>query len=153
MVYAGVVAASWWLLPDRVPLHFGASGQPDRFGSRTEAVVTSALLGAGIIALFAGLARWMRRLPPAMANIPHKEYWFTPEHEPRLRRMLATDLYLFGAMTLAFLLGMEVMIIGTARSEDPSLAPWFWGWLGVFLVATLGYGVHMTRSRYRPPAS
>lgn len=46
LVYAVVVGWAWSALPEGpVPLHFGADGTPDRFGSRDEALVS---LGAGL---------------------------------------------------------------------------------------------------------
>ena len=48
-VYAALV------LPDVVPLHFGFTGEADRFASRTEALVVFGAVGLGVALLFAGI--------------------------------------------------------------------------------------------------
>lgn len=39
------LAAIWNILPDQVPLHFNASGEPDRYGSKKELIFVLLLLG------------------------------------------------------------------------------------------------------------
>ena len=69
-------------LPDRVPIHFGPGGEADRIVGRQEALVTFAVVGLGIAVLMVGLARWMRRAPLTMVNVPHKDWWTaTPARE------------------------------------------------------------------------
>ena len=73
--YAGVLLVAAVTLPDRVPIHFGPGGEADRIVGRQEALVTFAVLGLGIAVLMVGLARWMRRAPLTMVNVPHKDWW------------------------------------------------------------------------------
>ena len=60
--YAALVVAAAVSLPERVPLHFGVGGAADRWGGRTEAVVTFALVGGGVAALLGGTAEFASRL-------------------------------------------------------------------------------------------
>jgi Protein of unknown function (DUF1648) len=78
VLYAGVVAVGARSLPVRVPMHFGAGGAPDRFGSRAELIVTEAALGAGVVLLLGAVAVGMRRIPIAWVDVPHPEHWKTP---------------------------------------------------------------------------
>jgi hypothetical protein len=153
LVYLALLGWAWVALPDgRVPLHFGGGGQPDRFGTRTEALVTFAAIGlvlAGVLAAMAGLVG-SRRIGWQLMNLPHKAYWSTEERRPRARRMMAEDLAWLGAMTMG-LLGALLVATVTAARRDGGLPPWFWAVLGLYLVLVLGWTVRMQTYRYRPP--
>jgi uncharacterized membrane protein len=60
-------------LPDRIPVHFGMSGTPDRWGSKSELFILVAL-SWGLTVIFYALAMSMPRFArnPRYLNIPHK---------------------------------------------------------------------------------
>ena len=65
---AGTVAFSlvvYSRLPERVPVHWGLSGEPDRYGGRLE----GAFLVPAIMALVFALMRWLPSVDPRRANI------------------------------------------------------------------------------------
>ncbi len=68
LLHAAVVAVLAAVLPDQVPLHFGADLQADRAGSRTELLLAAAGTGALLAALFGGLARWSHDVRPRRAG-------------------------------------------------------------------------------------
>ena len=144
--YAVIVAAAAWLLPDRVPLHFGIGGEPDRWGSRTEALVAFGLVGAGVAALLGGGARLVHRLPlhSGWVNLPHKEWWTaTPEREQRARARMARQTYTMATATMLLVGTAVVLTILAARRDDPELAAGGWILLAmVVLVLTLGVRSH-----------
>jgi hypothetical protein len=86
-----------------VPLHFGIDGRADRFGSRAEVLWTFGLLGAGVLALFAGTVVVARRGSLTLMNVPHKDYWMAAERSPQFRRMLVADLAGLGGVTMLLL--------------------------------------------------
>nr|MCU0355577.1 DUF1648 domain-containing protein [Cytophagales bacterium] len=53
----------WPALPDRVPVHFGADGQPDGFGRKSELLVAPTILMAVGFAVYL-LLRNLRRVDP-----------------------------------------------------------------------------------------
>jgi uncharacterized membrane protein len=61
-------------LPDRVPVHFGISGTPDRWGSKSELFILVALVW-GLTLLFYAFILSAPRLgrKPQLLNIPDKE--------------------------------------------------------------------------------
>lgn len=74
LVLLSVAGWFWFQAPDQVPSHFGASGQPDDWSSKTESLAILVPLGVGISVLFS--IRWIwEKLPIGLVNIPHKEYW------------------------------------------------------------------------------
>ena len=149
---AVVVAWSATALPERVPVHFGISGDADRFTSRTQAVLESSLVGGGIALTFSLIDLLVRRGPLSLVNVPHKSHWTTPEHAPTLRRMMAHDMWVIGTMTMALVVGMELSILAVADQPGPKLGPWTWLMVAGYVVAVFGYGVHMQLHRYRPGA-
>ncbi|WP_181407589.1 DUF1648 domain-containing protein [Nocardioides sambongensis] len=145
-------AAAWVLacvrLPDRVPLHFGGGGDVDRWGGRTEALVTFAVLGLAMIALFAGLAAV--RVPTSMLNVPHKEWWTaTTEREERMRTMMREDGLRLGAATLLLLTAVLLLTVRAAGLAEPRLDGWFAVALGLYLAYLAGFTLHAFRVRYR----
>lgn len=67
----GLIAAMWMLsavawteVPDRIPVHWGLSGEVDRYGGRTEGLLLLPLVAVGVYALL----RLAPRLDPARAN-------------------------------------------------------------------------------------
>jgi len=67
LILAGMALAgalTWPHLPDRVPVHWGFAGQPDRYGSRLEAVLLIPGLTLGLYLLMLVLPR----LDPRSAN-------------------------------------------------------------------------------------
>jgi uncharacterized membrane protein len=67
------VLSAYPALPDRIPVHFGMSGTPDRWGSKSELFIIVAI-SWGLTVIFYALALSMPRLArnPQYLNIPHK---------------------------------------------------------------------------------
>ena len=68
-VAVGTCAAVWLYaaatLPAEIPVHFGPGGEVDRFASRTEALVTFAVLGVVLAGTLGWVVRMYRgRYPP-----------------------------------------------------------------------------------------
>ena len=149
--YAGVLLIAAVTLPDRVPIHFGPRGEADRIVGREEALVTFAVLGLGIAVLMVGLARWMRRAPLTMVNVPHKDWWTaTPAREARLRARLETDLLGIGALTMALLVVVQVLTVRAADDPAPSLGPAAGIAVVAYVVVLLAVLVWISTRRYRP---
>lgn len=150
---AAMSVVAWLLLPDRVPLHFDGSGDPDRWGSRVEAVITLGAVKAGMVLMFWALTAWVPRAPETLLNIPwrDKEWWLaTQERRGRLNDRIVWDLNVMGALTVLFLVVVELFTIWAARHET-GLGAWFWVALAVYLVAILGYAGYLVAVRYRAP--
>lgn len=152
-VAAFVLALAWSaaVLPARVPVHFGATGEADRFTSRTQALVELGAIGLFVVLVFLGCEWLARRGSLTWVNVPHKNYWARPEHEPALRRMLADDIWVIGTATVLLLVALAVQLAMVAHDPAPRLGPAFWVSLGVYLAVVLGWSVRMVTHRYRPP--
>ncbi|MDT0200767.1 DUF1648 domain-containing protein [Nocardioides sp. AE5] len=154
LAYAGLWGVAAATLPERVPLHFGAIGEVDRWGSRTEALVTMGILGAAMALLFAALAHWTPRVPETLLNINarDKRWWLaTPEREAELRRRLEVDLHVIAAATMVLLIAVEAVMIHTAHDAEPSLPWWFFLTFGAYLAFTIAWCAFLVLRRYRTP--
>ncbi len=155
-VLVGVVTTvvAWFVLPERVPMHFGGSGEVDRWGSRTEDVVTTGVMIGGLALLFWVLTILVPRMPESLLNLParDKQWWLaTPDRREELNRRLVFDLHVIGAATLLLVVGIEVMTMVQAHRLHPALGPWFWVLVSIYLMGVLGYTGYMIAVRYRSP--
>lgn len=150
-----VVAWSWaaTVLPERVPLHFDVSGEPDNWGSRAEMLVVMALVGGGMATLFGVLSWYAGRLPLSApwVNLPYKQWWIeTPERQPRAQRMLAVDLHAFSAIVMAILLCVLVTTVHAAGQPVPRMPPLALSTVCALLLATAIWTTWVALARYRP---
>jgi uncharacterized membrane protein len=89
-------------LPERVATHFDARGQPDDWMSRDAHAAFQAGLALFVAGVFAGLARFIDRLPARFANVPHREYWLAPARRSASLQAVAGLLCMIGCATLGF---------------------------------------------------
>lgn len=149
VAWLGILAWQVAVLPERVPMHFGAGGEADGWSSKGGALVFSVLMPLLVVfpmPLLSLLAvHW-----PMSINVPNRDWWTaTALRLRRFERLLREDLWLFAALTLALLLAVDVGIVVAANSADGNLPSAFFAVsLVLFLI---GIGVVIARmfgSRY-----
>ena len=149
--YLGSFVWALTVLPERVVAHVGPEGV-DRWGSRTEHVVMSVILGLVILPM-----PWLFRLaakpPGTWLNMPHKDYWFaTPERAATLRRRVFEDGLTFSGLTAA-LLAVVVQVGIVLETRDPgSAASWIFPVALVAYLAVTAVWIVVFLRRHRPPA-
>lgn len=131
-------AAVWSRLPERVAVHFDASGIPNGWSSRSGLILTIAAL----IALFAAsylAAGLIARLPDRLINLPRKAYWLAPERRAETLEWLAGWTRWFLVVTLAFLVLTFIAVFEANLVVPPrlSLPVWFIGGFAVLVVAMI----------------
>lgn len=151
-LYAALVAWAATVLPERVPAHWSGTEAPDRWGSRTEAIVMLVVLGVVMVGTFGTLISYApRSLSHTWVNLPFKSFWQRPEHLPQAMRMISVDFGVLGCLAVAFCCAVPVSIVEAAASTDAALPGWTVPVLVGWLVLTLGYTLWMTTVRWRPP--
>jgi uncharacterized membrane protein len=107
------------LLPDRLASHFGASGMPNGWMTKSQFFVTYAvvLLPALIVEFWA--YRRIAKTPDAKLRLPNKEYWLAPEHRAETFAYFESFFAWFGC---AFLL-VEVSAMGLAMRANLDSPP------------------------------
>lgn len=151
-LYAGLVVWAARVLPERVPAHWSGTGAPDRWGSRTEAIVMLVVLGVVMVGIFGvAIVAIPRARSLTWVNLPNKWYWTRPEHASRTARMLAVDLGVLGCLALVFCCGVPVAIVGATHSPAAALPSWALPGFIAWLVLILGYALWMVVVRWRVP--
>jgi uncharacterized membrane protein len=134
-----MVGLSWSELPERVPSHYNAAGEPDRWGSKGSVLILPAV-GANLFILLTAFS-WMVDRRKVQLNVPPGVDAQSPEVQTEARQLLSAVKLLMTA-TFAF--------ITWSRTSAPEqgLGKAF---LPVMLILPLGviglYLVRMRRSR------
>ncbi|QDP94527.1 DUF1648 domain-containing protein [Microlunatus elymi] len=151
--YTGLLIWAAFELPERVPMHFNGSGEVDNWGSRGSALLTFALIGAGVVVLFGGMA-WLagrKSLNVGWINLPHKEWWTeTPQRVARLHILLREDLYFMAAVTMGILVVALASTVWAGQQSDPRMPSWAMILIGVLVAAIIARAIWMVARRYRP---
>lgn len=133
-------------LPPSVASHFGAGGVANGFMTRAGYTVFMAVLTLGLPLLLAIALKMASRLPPAMINLPNRDYWLAPERKGATFQYLASMGGALGFLLLAFLCFVHWQVVQANAVQPPRLAegPFLvalvlfvfctLGWLGAFLV-------------------
>lgn len=105
-------AISWWpKLPEKIPVHFNAAGEPDRWVERSMgAWFLAPIIMVALCALLGGIARWIDRLAvhtPGMLNIPRKDLFLRLSPAGRCAAVLPTR-----SLLVWVLLGINVLGLG-----------------------------------------
>lgn len=75
LAYGAVLTWAGFALPEWVPMHWSGSGGPDRWGTRTEAILTLVIVGLIVGGVFAALIVYVPRSGSmGRINIPGKSY-------------------------------------------------------------------------------
>lgn len=133
--------------PESVPLHYGPTGVPDRWGKPSELLAVHAgLIGIGS-ALFFALPALLGRLPASLVNLPNKDYWLAPERRAETTAKFAVWSSTFGTALNLLVITMQAVL---APNERPSPLPLVV--VSSFVLFTLGSCVWLVRS-FRLPKS
>lgn len=126
------------LLPDNIAVHFGAGGEPNGWSNKTEFVLTYGGTEAFIMIVGVALAFVLGRIPASLINIPHREYWLSPERKDETLVFLVDQLLWIEVATLAFLIAIAQLVFKENLGEvPPRLSGEFWYVLVAFVGATL----------------
>lgn len=131
VLMTGGLAASWGTIPERVPLHFGVTGTPDRWGSKGEMLI----LVAVTLALYIGLT-FISRIPHHF-NYPWQITETNAREQYRLSRLLITGLKAIVVWTFTSILWGSVKVAqGLSDGLDfflPVFLLLIFGWMGLQL--------------------
>jgi uncharacterized membrane protein len=84
-------ALVWPYLPDRIATHFDFAGHPNGWSSRSTLALGLVFLTATFAATFLASSR-MRDIPPALINLPNRDYWLASDRFEET--MVAVSLWL-----------------------------------------------------------
>jgi uncharacterized membrane protein len=97
-----LAALNWSKTPERVPVHFGLSGEADRYGGRLEGLLLLPLLAIGIYLLM----RFIPKVDPGRAN--YQRFWSTYT--------------IIRTIVIAFLAGTHLLILRSISAGRTNIA-------------------------------
>jgi uncharacterized membrane protein len=120
-------------LPDIVASHFGKAGSVN--GWQTKTIFFGMELGVIILATVVsfGIPRIIEALPVSVINLPHKEFWLSPERRNETLSYLRLWTAWFGCALLAFLLFVMELVFRANLQSPPQLN------MAAFMPALLGF--------------
>lgn len=140
-------------MPDVVATHFDGAGHPNGGMSRAGWVAFQLGLLAVMGATFLGVPFLLGRLPSTLINIPHREYWLSPERRAGSMTALRNWLAVVGCGVVLLLMAVTGMVHHANRMSPPRLSsPVFVACLASFLLYLIGAIVALYRRFPRPPS-
>jgi hypothetical protein len=117
IVLVGVVQIGYYYpkLPPTVASHFNAAGKADDWMPKESFAALNAIVLASLLAVVLILGLVIPRVPVALINLPHKEYWLAPERRRQTDKLVfgglltcfnATGILLLGVFELAYLVNL-----------------------------------------------
>jgi uncharacterized membrane protein len=137
------------MLPEKVASHFDVHGHVDGWMGKGAflAFYAGTALGTALVMFLVGLLT--PRLPTSMINLPHKDYWLSPERRKASLASFSGYFGWFASATLAFLIGCFHLCFATSLGRH--VPSWlFPSMLGVYLFFTLLWCVGLLL-RFRKP--
>jgi uncharacterized membrane protein len=108
-------------LPDRVASHFDLSNHANGWMDRTPFLVLTGGVELLMAVLFGALPLLLGRIPDALINLPHKEYWLAPARRSESIARVSSSLLGVGVATMVLLLvifqGVFALNAGLARAS------------------------------------
>ncbi len=131
--YLIFIAGSASLLPERVATHFGVGGEANGWMSRSGALAFFGGLGVGLPLFFTVLSLMTGLVPARFVNLPHREYWLSPERRAQTRAYISRQMIWMSCLMVLFLAGIHYLTILANRATPPHLP------MGLFLALTGGF--------------
>ena len=96
-------------LPARVATHFGSSGHPNGWMSRSSHLLFFTLFGIGFSSFVIGLCYFVRFFPASLLNVPRAEYWRSSEHYSEACDYLFHHSFWFGTLATLWLAAFHAL--------------------------------------------
>lgn len=155
ILWLGAAAWVWSLtgqLPERVAVHFDAAGIPNGFMSRAGCRAFMLAVTLGLPTLIACATGVLPRLvPPALINLPNRDYWLAPERWRETLDFLGEQGAWLGCILLLLLGYVDRLLVGANLIEPARLSTRSFEWaLALLFAATALWMLRLFR-RFRVP--
>jgi uncharacterized membrane protein len=127
-------------LPDTIATHFTANGVPNGWMPKTASLIISFIAEAIILFVFLIVEYLLKIVPPEMINVPHKDYWLTPENKGTLLRIITSHIYVIGIATNLFFVFLfyEMYRFNVHTNDGISMIA-----IVPFIIIIVGTGINM----------
>jgi uncharacterized membrane protein len=138
--YLAFVAGTSSLLPQRVPIHFGADGRANAWTTHSQATVFFETLALAP-AIFIALSLLMRLLPTDLINLPHRDYWLAPERRSQTLDWISAQVAWMGCFNALFMAGIYWLTVQANNLQPARLPMGFFVPLVVAFLAAIGFWI------------
>lgn len=139
-------------LPERLAVHFAASGEADGWSSKGEFMVLFGAMEAFFVLFGLGLALTLGRIPVALINVRNKNYWFSPERREESLEFLKNQILWIETATLGFFVAIaQIIFMENLGDVPPRLSDDFWYVLVAFVAAVLWFALRIILRFLRTP--
>ena len=152
IVVAAFILYTTGNLPENIASHFSGAGKPNGFMSRAGYTRFMLVFAVGIPALVVCSISLVVRLASGSINVPHKEYWLSPENKASAIQFLQGHVAGLGILIASFMAYIHWLLI-KANSVQPPLLPnnLLFAGLGIFLVSMLLWALWLVVRFMRVP--
>jgi len=138
-------------MPERMAVHFNATGAADGWGPKDGFFKAMGIPFAILAILFGTLPLFLKRLPDALINLPNREYWLAPERRDETMSRLAGLLLLLITLTLLMMDGILYLCFRANQGAAVGIpAGLLWAMIGGFVISS-GAAVIYILLRFRRP--
>jgi hypothetical protein len=149
--FLGVWAWSGDQFAERVATHFNVSGEPNGWMSRSENQKFILLFGLAFPCFVVLLCSIVRFLPVSVINVPHREYWLSPERRKETSDYLFRHSLWFACLAVCFVIGLQYSIVQANRQTPPHLdISLLFAMAALFLAGTAVWMLVLIRHFRRP---
>ena len=125
-------------LPEQIPTHFGAEGDPDAWADQSIAIWIHLVIHLVNLFLFLGITFALPRIPDSLVNIPHKEHWLSAELRSSTHAINATALLFIATLTTWLTVALFELTARVSIEQRESISPEFWIVLLVYGAGVIG---------------
>lgn len=153
VVAAGQLLHYYPKLPETIAVHFGGSGQANGWSPKAGFFFIYAAVEAAIVVAGLAIAFFGERMPTSFLNVPHRDYWLSPERRTESLSFVWTQTLWIEAITLAFLIVVaEFVFRANLAGGAPIITRDFVLVIIVFVAAVVWQSAHIVRRFSRPGA-
>ncbi len=107
------------LLPEKVAVHYGASGVANSWGNRQFLVMFNLATITVLLVLFVAISLLVKHIPDYMINLPNKEYWLSNERRKKTLSKIQNISLAMGSATIVLLLVIiEIVYLTNIRNTS-----------------------------------
>lgn len=143
-ILCAILQMFWWLpsLPENMPTHFDANGEPDAWASAKNFVLMFATIQAITVVLMLAFTWLIAKLPASMINVPNRQYWLGPRHRKQTLSWTTGTMLLVTSSCVWLFVGIFHLSTQVGLGNRGTTAPEIWWLIGTFFVSCVGIAIY-----------
>lgn len=139
-------------LPERMASHFDISGNVDGWLNKETFLVIYVVILLVLTGMTAGTIFLFSKLPTNAINIPHRNYWLSPERREKTQKFIVEYTLWFNNATLAFFVAITHLTFRVNLGEVLRLENHlFWLVFIIYILFTIIWTIHLFIYFKKPP--